>query len=116
MAVTTLNLKPATLNVEAWQADDVLIPLVFKDSAGVPIDLTGRTFASEIRDQAGNLKSTATITVTPLTGSVLVKFPKTDTATMLPTDSMTWDLQQTMSGDVRTWVTGRFRIKIDITA
>jgi hypothetical protein len=80
-----------------------------------PVDLTGVTVKSQIRDKpAGSLLLTMTLTVT-LPNIIAMDLLASDCAS-LPPSGGNWDLQLTYpNGDVGTILMGPVRITVDVT-
>lgn len=99
------------------RGDTEVINLTIRDSAGNPVNLTGDTFASQIRYQKDDVAVAASFTcvVTNPSGGVVQ-------LTLLPASSAAlddgiayWDLQRTSGGVVSTVVAGKVTILADVT-
>ena len=78
-----MAIQPATYDFTVQRRADHSIPLLFKDSTGSPIDLTGFTVASQVYDEPRTtLFATFSVTYTDrAAGSVKISLTDTQTAT-----------------------------------
>lgn len=114
MATPTVDLRPGKLDIKVSRGDTDGIPLVIQE-AGVPADLTGRTYAAQLRRTASS--STAVeveVDTTEAAGGILVLRLDPDVTETL-TGIYQWDLQQTVGGTVRTLLAGRWIFEADVT-
>tara|TARA_R100001015_G_C4628660_1_gene188915 strand:+ start:1082 stop:1423 length:342 start_codon:yes stop_codon:yes gene_type:complete len=81
-----MAIQPATYDFTLQRRADHSIPLLFKDSTGSPIDLTGFTVASQVYDESRTtLYATFSVTYTDRSaGSVKISLTDTQTATFSP--------------------------------
>lgn len=109
-------MSTAIYNMSINAGEDFYLTLVIKDSLGVLIDLTGKTFAGQIREAWDSVDPSATFvcTVSNQTtnkGEVVIKLPHTQSnlmpftgsknANKRPTTDFIYDIEQTdLSGDV----------------
>jgi hypothetical protein len=110
----TVDLRPGKLDIKVTRGDTDGIPIVIRE-AGVPADLTGRTYAAQIRKTKN---ATAAIEVTVDTtaaaaGELVLRLEPAVTETL--TGDYQWDLEQTIGGTVRTILTGRWIFDPDVT-
>ena len=114
MTTPTVDLRPGKLDIKVSRGDTDGIPLVIQEGGEVA-DLTGRTYAAQLRRSPGS--STAiTITVDTAgaaTGELVLRLEPAVTETL--TGDYQWDLQQTMGGTVRTLLTGKWTFVPDVT-
>lgn len=98
--------------------DTCSIPVTVQDSAGAPINLSGRTYAAQIRataDASSVLASfTCTLVSSGTTGQFVCTIPATTTAT-LAAGAGVWDLQETNGSVVTTLLAGTVQIVQDVT-
>lgn len=111
--------NPAKVDISIVAGDDEVIELELVDTAGDPIDLTGRTYALEVRANptgTGTADCTFTCTVpTPANGIVLCDGPAAQTDNLVVGDAYYWSLLETVSGDLHTLVTGRVSVLAQVT-
>ncbi|MGL5936369.1 MAG: hypothetical protein ACRCZI_12210 [Cetobacterium sp.] len=112
MAVTSsVDMRPARCDLSnAVRGDTLTLTLTFRVQATqAPIDLTGRTFAAQVRDREGSstlIASFSIDTTNAATGVLVLSIPAATTATWAWTHAV-WDLQQTVGSVVQTLVAGR---------
>lgn len=114
MATPTVDLRPGKLDIKVSRGDTDGIPLVIQE-AGVPANLTGRTYAAQLRRSASS--STAVeveVDTTEAADGLLVLRLDPDITETL-TGEYRWDLQQTIGGTVRTLLAGRWIFDPDVT-
>ena len=110
-------MEPGTYNLSIIRGVDLNIPLQLVTEAGVAIDLRGRTFYAQIRDNSGEpLISNITVTATSLiNGEISLGMTKTATAG-IDTRAAKWDLLSDASGTVEgPWLVGAVSISGTIT-
>lgn len=111
MGKTTLDLQPATLDLELYEGDDNSIKITFTDTTtGDPVTLSttgwsGTVKQSRVSDTAGTVTVDATQAAT---GIVYISFP-----TSLPAGRYVYDV--TSSTDSRTWLQGSIVVYQDVT-
>lgn len=99
------------------RGDTEVINLTIRDSAGNPVNLTGSTFASQIRYEkdATSIAANFDCVVTNPTGGV-VQLTLTPVSSAALNDGIAyWDLQRTSGGVVSTLVAGKVTILADVT-
>lgn len=115
-------MSAATYDFEIEQGTTLLKPIVWKDSAGVPVNLTGYTARMQVRQSTSaadvllELSTTnSRISITPLTGTVTLIF------TPEVTSAITWrrgkyDLELTSAdGTVTRLIEGEITVSKEIT-
>jgi hypothetical protein len=114
-------MSAATYNCIVDQGADWYVTFVYKDSAGVAIDLTGYTAAMMVRDTYADtttdlsLTSSSGITITPLTGTLQVRATATQTAA-IAAGSYVYDLEITSAGSIKTrLVQGKITVSPEVT-
>lgn len=106
--------KPKRFDIEIYQGDTFEVTLVFKDSLGVEIDLTGVTFVTKFvgidaaPDPVTQPDADAPV---PINGEVLISI--VDTSTL--SGEYHWDLQLVSGGKKRTYIGGIVTVTTDIT-
>lgn len=114
MAAPTVDLRPGKLNIKTSRGDTVGVPLTIQES-GSPADLTGRTYAAQLRKSVTAATAT-TITVDTTgagSGQLVLRLDAATTAGLIGV--YLWDLQQTQGGTVRTILEGRWTFGADVT-
>jgi hypothetical protein len=112
--MAVVDLRPGKLDIKTSRGDTVAVPLTIREG-GVPADLTGRTFAAQIRKSKGAATSTAlTVDTTGAAdGQLVLRLDATAAAALSGT--YVWDLEQTQGGTVRTILEGRWTFGPDVT-
>ena len=108
---------PAKQNLSMTRGDTETVVITMADSAGAPINITGRTYRAQIRatkDSAAISASFSCSVTAPANGEV--------TCTILPAVTSTlavgisyWDLEETSSGVVSTILAGTVNVLADVT-
>ena len=112
---------PGTLNLTIVHRDDYSHTITIVDSASVPIVLTGRTYAAEIRSRpavAGTADATFTVDLTNLaTGVVVLTLTDTQTDGLVPGLAYFWDFQETVTATTlkTTILAGTVTVVQDVT-
>ena len=101
---------PVTVDLSAYRGDTWSRSFQFFHGS-TPEDLTGATVESEARDTQG----TVTSLVVTITDALAGKLDLTLPAGGLPAGNYYWDLEETKSGEITTWVTGRLIVRRDVT-
>lgn len=106
--------------LEIYRGDDVSWDLIFKDSEGVPIDITGYTFFFTVKENKADTDDEALITKTvdthtdPTNGETEINL--SSTLTNITPGLFWYDIQQKDNiGKIKTLVVGRIRVHEDIT-
>lgn len=98
--------------------DTEQVTLIIKDEAtGLPVNITGRTYAAQIRTAVNDATPLATFTCTITdapAGKMVASLTAASTST-LPTGNACWDLQETNGSVVTTLVGGSVSIVRDVT-
>lgn len=109
---------PAAHNLTIVQGDDFSETFTFKDSAGAAINLTGYTFAAQVRPTAASAVVTATFTVAITSaagGTITLTLARAATALLLP-GTYRWDLEWTDTLDKkRTLLNGAATVVEEVT-
>jgi len=111
---TTIKGIAAKLNIHIEIGSTKDIEIFWKDSLGVPIDMTGYEGRMQIRDQDTNLIDELTtlnsrILVDILTGKITLTFPADITTALYKNDCYEYDLEMYIpgiGGDVRRLIEG----------
>lgn len=110
----TVDLRPGKLNIKTTRGDAVDLPLVIKEG-GVPADLSGRTYAAQVRkNKAGEVVATIDVDTTGAAdGELRLQLDPEVTEALL--GEYRWDLQQTIGGSPRTILGGLWGFEADVT-
>lgn len=114
MTTPTVDLRPGKLDIKVSRGDTDGIPLLIQEG-GAPADLSGRTYAAQLRRSAANTTAVeVTVDTTDAdTGTLVLRLEPDVTETL--TGTYYWDLQQTVGGTVRTLLAGRWIFDPDVT-
>jgi hypothetical protein len=114
MANPTVDLRPGKLDIKVSRGDTDGIPIVIREG-GVPADLTGRSYAAQIRKTKDAITAVEiTVDTTDAdTGELVLRLEPAVTETL--TGEYQWDLEQTIGGSVRTILGGRWIFDPDVT-
>lgn len=112
----------ATYNFEIEQGATLLKPIVWKDSAGAAVNLTGYTARMQVRQNASaeevllELSTTnSKISITPLTGTITLIFSAATTAA-IDWKRGKYDLEMTSAdGTVTRLIEGEITVSREIT-
>jgi hypothetical protein len=100
-----------------YQGDQFSHEVRFKDSNGGPVNVTGRTFASQVRRRWSDTTIDATFSVDTSNAAtgVVVFTLSANVMTGLEPGEYRYDLQQTVAGVPLTLLAGKFRVTGEIT-
>jgi len=108
---------PAVYDLSVRLGDTETVSVTVQDSAGSPIDITGRSYAAQIRSTASSSTVLATFTCS-ITNASAGQFACTlsaaTTAALSPGTGV-WDLQETSGTTVTTLLSGQVRFDQDVT-
>jgi hypothetical protein len=111
---------PGKKDLTIYQGDDYRLLVTFTTSGG-PFDLTGHTFAAQVRAGPADTNpnpplASFTCTLTnPTGGELTLELPHTTTAALGAT-AKTWDLQATdPAGKVTTYLAGTVTVTLEVT-
>jgi len=97
--------------------DTETVTLYLQDAAGAAINITGRTYAAQIREtaDASSVLASFTCAISNAAGGIMTAtLPAATTAALTP-GSGVWDLQETNSSVVTTLLAGPVTIVQDVT-
>jgi hypothetical protein len=109
--------QPADQDLVITRGDTETLVVTIEDDNGSAINITGRTYRSQIRSSQDSttIKASLTCTVTSgANGQVTCVLSATDSAT-LPSGQYFWDLEETASGVVSTILSGNVTVLADVT-
>lgn len=109
--------SPADLPITIRMGDTEQLTVTVKDSLGVPINITGRTYSSQVRETAESAVVLATFTcaVTSGTAGVFTCTLGTAITGALSAGQAVYDVQENASGVVTTLLAGAAFIVQDVT-
>lgn len=111
-------MRPPTRNIAVTRGDDYQHLVTFTDAAGLPVDVTGRTYTAQIRAGTESPAVLATFTCAiatpPEDGAVWVTLDDADTAGLTP-GRRAWDLQEDNAGVITTVLAGWCDVVGDVT-
>jgi hypothetical protein len=105
---------PANVDVVIVQGDTWAQSFLFSED-GVPTDVSGWTVAAQIRttaDAATDVDLTVSM-AEAADGYITVTLSAANSATL--EQENVWDMQRTLSGAVRTLISGKFTVKREVT-
>jgi hypothetical protein len=113
-ATVTIDKRAAVVNFKYQRGDTVAEPITILE-AGSPANLTGRVYRAQLRKRANAAASVQfVITIaTPATGQMVLHLDHDTTSELSGT--YFWDLEQDISGVVRTLIRGDFVFDPDTT-
>lgn len=116
MTCETTTGADSTVYVSAYRGDDIDLDVALFGAAGQGLDITGWSWAAQLRDSAGVLVADWTVLVTDaVAGELSLMLTAAQTSGLALAD-FDWDLQATdTSASVKTLVVGRLRLKEDQT-
>lgn len=109
--------SPATYPLTLRAGDTETVSVTLQDSSGNPINITGRTYAAQVRATVDAASPLATFTCT-ITNAAAGQFACTLSATTtaaLSTGVAVWDLQEINGTTVTTLLAGPVKIDKDVT-
>jgi hypothetical protein len=109
--------NPANYPLTIRIGDTETVSVTLQDSTGTPVNITGRTYAAQVRATADAASPLATFTCT-ITNAAAGTFACTlsaSTTRALSTGVAVWDLEETNSGVVTTLLAGPVQIVQDVT-
>ena len=108
---------PATQNLTMTRGDTETVSVTVTTDGTTPVDITGRTYSSQLRSSPDNnvVAATAVCTVTDgPNGKLTVTFSHGDTSTLVP-GYYYWDLQEYAFGVYSTILAGTVTVNADVT-
>jgi len=109
--------QPADQDLIITRGDTETLVVTITTDGSTPVNITGRTYASQIRSQQDSttIKASFTCTVTSaVNGQVTCVLSATSSAA-LSAGLYFWDLQETASGVVSTILAGTVTVLADVT-
>lgn len=108
---------PATQNIKVMRGDTEVFVIKLTNSDSTPVDLTGSTFASQIRYEydSATIAATFTCAITNATGGEVTLTLSSASSSLLNTGLAYWDLQRSKVGVVDTILAGKCTIMADVT-
>ena len=108
---------PATQNIKITRGDTEVFVFTLQNSDGSAMNLTGSTFASQIRYQydTATVAAPFVCVVTNAAGGVVTSTLSAGDSALLVAGGAYWDLQRTVGGVVTTILSGKCTILPDVT-
>lgn len=109
--------SPAKQNLTVTRGDTLTLVVVMTTDGSTPINISGRTYAAQVRSSADATSTSATFTCTltdAANGEVTCTVAASATALLSP-GVFVWDLQETASGTVATVLSGSLTVVADVT-
>lgn len=116
--MSTANVAvPGELNIVSTRGDTCTLTITITSDGTTPINITGRTYASQVRRNWDDTSAAATFTctVTNGAGGVLVISLTSSQTGLLESGNYFWDLQENASGTITTILSGAFVVLPDAT-
>jgi hypothetical protein len=107
-------------DINIMKGDDYVHVINLQTRTGgvtAPVDITGRTYAAQLRKTKTQTTPDATFTCTVTdapNGEVTISIPSAVTE-LLAVDCYSWDLQQNAGGVKNTILMGKARVVVDVT-
>jgi len=110
-------MSPANLPLNIRIGDTETISVAIKDSTGAAVNITGRTYAAQIRTttDAATALATFSCSITNAAAGTLTATLSASTTAALTAGLGVWDLQETNSTTVTTLLAGSVTIVQDVT-
>jgi len=108
---------PGEASIVITRGDTTTLVITITSNGTTPIDITGRTYTSQVRQNADDPTAEATFActlTTPASGVLTCVLSATQTATLEPGNHV-WDLQENASGTISTVLAGAFTVLADVT-
>lgn len=108
---------PARQDLTITRGDTETIAVTITTDGTTPVDISGRTYSSQMRTtpDIAAIAATATCTITDAaTGKLNAVFSAADTSTLDP-GYYYWDLQENASGTISTILSGTVTVLADVT-
>lgn len=109
--------QPADQDLTITRGDTETLVVTITTDGSTPVDITGRTYSSQIRSQQDSttIKASFVCTVTSAaTGQVTCTLSATSSAA-LSAGLYFWDLQENASGVISTILSGNVTVLADVT-
>lgn len=110
-------MAPANLPINIRIGDTETISVAIQDAAGAPVNITGRTYAAQIRSttDATTVLATFSCSIVSGAGGTLTASLSASTTAALTAGLGVWDLQETNGTTVTTLLAGPVTIVQDVT-
>lgn len=108
---------PAARDIDIFRGDDFTHTVTIQDANGAPINVSGRTYTSQLRRYPDSSSIAATFTVTmtnAATGVVVFSLPDATTSALAPGEYR-YDIQQDNGGTITTLLAGTATVAADVT-
>lgn len=108
---------PGELNIVSTRGDTCTLTITITTDGTTPVNITGRTYSSQVRANWDDVypAATFTCTVTNAAGGILVIALSSSQTGLLDAGNYFWDLQENASGVITTILSGAFVVLPDAT-
>lgn len=109
---------PATQNLTVTRGDtETVVAVLTSDEAGTPINITGRTYSSQVRSSQDSniIAASFTCTVTNGAAGEVTCVMSAAASAELDPGHYFWDLQENASGVISTVLAGQVTVLADVT-
>lgn len=108
---------PSTQNLTITRGDTEVIVVTMKDSAGVAINITGRTYRAQVRTtkDAGSVAASFTCVVTSAVNGEVTGTMSAVSSAALAAGKYYWDFEETNAGVVTTILAGSVTVLADVS-
>ncbi len=108
---------PATQNLTITRGDTETVNVIVTTDGTTPVNITGRTYAAQIRSNADATTISATFScaiISGASGTLRCTLAAADSALLGP-GYYQWDLQENASGVISTILAGTVEVRADVT-
>jgi hypothetical protein len=108
---------PGELNVVTTRGDTCTLTITITSDGTTPINITGRTYTSQVRANWDDVSAAATFTCAVTNGAsgILTISLSSSQTGLLEAGNYFWDLQENASGIITTVLSGAFVVLPDAT-
>ena len=108
---------PGDLSIVATRGDTCTLTVTITSDGTTPINITGRTYTSMVRQDPDSsvVSATFTCTVTNAAAGILTMVLSASDTSVLQDGNYFWDLQENASGIITTIMSGAFVVLPDVT-
>ena len=108
---------PANQDLVITAGDTLTVVITMTSNGTTPINITGRTYRAQVRQQADNTTIEASFTCTVTNGSAgqITAVLSASQTGVLEAGNHVWDLEEDASGVITTVLAGAFVVLADVT-
>jgi len=108
---------PANQDLVITAGDTMTVVVTMTTDGSTPMNITGRTYRAQVRQQADNttIEATFTCTVTNAVHGQITAVLSAAQTGVLESGNHVWDLEENASGVVTTVLAGAFIVLADVT-